>query len=227
MDQHSCLKEFVAYYRVSTKRQGRSGLGIEAQRGSVERYAEQYGTLIGAFVDIESGRNDERTGLQQAIKLVRSRKASLLIARLDRFSRRVSFIAGMMDKGVPLVIAEMPHASEFQLHIFAALAQEERRMISLRTRAALQAAKQRGVKLGSTGKTRAAENKTNADAKAVEMVRLLKSLPPAVSLSEAAYRLRRAGWSTAFGRQPHPQSVKNYLTRLGLRLHEIYETKVI
>ncbi|WP_404863192.1 recombinase family protein [Georhizobium sp. MAB10] len=222
MDQHSCLKEFVAYYRVSTKRQGRSGLGLEAQRESVERFAEQHGALIGAFVDIESGRKDERTGLQQAIKLVRSRRASLLIARLDRFSRRVSFIAGMMDKGVPLVIAEMPHASEFQLHIFAALAQEERRMISIRTRAALQAAKQRGVKLGSTGKARAAENKTSADAKAKEMVQLLKSLPPAASLSEAAYQLRQSGWSTVYHRQPHPQSVKNYLTRLGLTLHQIY-----
>lgn len=227
MNQHSCLKEFVAYYRVSTKRQGRSGLGLEAQQASVERYAEQYGALIGSFVDIESGRNDERAGLQQAIRLVRTRRASLLIARLDRFSRRVSFIAGMMDKGVPLVIAEMPHASEFQLHIFAALAQEERRMISLRTRSALQAAKQRGVKLGSTGKARAAENKATADVRAEEMVQLLKSLPQADSLSEAAHRLRQSGWTTVFGRQPHPQSVKNYLTRLGLRLHEIYKTELI
>ena len=116
--------KYVGYYRVSTKKQGKSGLGLEAQKQMVETFAEANGDLVAEFVEVESGKNDQRSELSKAMALAKKSGASLLIAKLDRFSRRVSFIAAMMEKGVPLVIAEMPNATDFQLHIFAALAQE-------------------------------------------------------------------------------------------------------
>lgn len=223
MNQGSCLKKYVAYYRVSTKRQGRSGLGLEAQRGAVERFISAHGQLLGEYTDIESGKRDQREALLKAIKHVRDARASLLIARLDRFSRRVSFIASMMEKGVPLVIAEMPHASEFQLHIFAALAQEERRLISHRTRAALQIAKSRGVKLGVAGELRALENRRTADAKAAEMLGVLRSHAPVKTLMEAAELLGANGFRTVRGGQIRPQTVKNYLGRMQTSLRALFE----
>ncbi|MGA0593618.1 recombinase family protein [Enterovirga sp. CN4-39] len=139
------LTSYVAYYRVSTAAQGHSGLGLEAQRASIQSFLSGSDRLLAEFVEIQSGRKDNRTELAKAVSLAKGKGASILIARLDRFSRRVSFIAGMMESGVRLTIAELPNATEFQLHIFAALAQEERRLISERTRLALKQAKGRGV----------------------------------------------------------------------------------
>ena len=139
------MPKYVAYYRVSTERQGKSGLGLAAQRRKASDFIDSTDTLIAEFCDIQSGRDDDRTELQNALALAKRENAKLIIARLDRFSRRVSFIAQIMEQGIGLVCAEMPNASDFQLHIFAALAQEERRLISERTKAALAEAKRRGV----------------------------------------------------------------------------------
>lgn len=142
--------DYVGYYRVSTKAQGRSGLGLDAQTRVVRRFSEEHGTLIGEFSDVESGKNNDRVGLIKALSLARKSKATLLVAKLDRFSRKVSFISWLMEQRVELTVVEMPNASTFQLHIHAALAEEERRMISNRTKEALKAAKLRGVKLGTS-----------------------------------------------------------------------------
>lgn len=155
--------KFVAYYRVSTERQGKSGLGLAAQQRKVSEFVAVSGELIAEFCDIQSGRVDTRIELHKALALAKRENAKLIIARLDRFSRRVSFIAQIMEQGIGLVCAEMPHASDFQLHIFAALAQEEQRLISERTKAALAEAKRRGVVLGSNGRNLAAKNRRAAD----------------------------------------------------------------
>jgi DNA invertase Pin-like site-specific DNA recombinase len=145
--------EYVIYRRVSTQDQGRSGLGLEAQTRDIGLFLTTYSDVpyevLGEFTDIESGKNDDRPQLAAAIALAKKSRATLLVAKLDRLSRRVSFIAGLMeDKGLTFKVASMPYADSFQLHIYAALAEQERAFISLRTKAALQAAKARGVKLG-------------------------------------------------------------------------------
>ena len=156
------MNNYVAYYRVSTAKQGKSGLGLAAQREKIEDFARERECIIAEYTEIESGRRDQRCVLWEAIEYAKIHQAKLVIARLDRFSRNVSFISNIMDQGLELTIAEMPDATTFQLHIFAALAQEERRLISERTRAALAQAKKRGVVLGRNGAVLAQRNKDNA-----------------------------------------------------------------
>jgi DNA invertase Pin-like site-specific DNA recombinase len=129
---------FVAYYRVSTAEQGRSGLGLEAQQAAVQNYLDG-GTweLVGEFTEVESGRKSERPELAKALALCKRRKATLVIARLDRLARNVHFISGLMETKVKFVACDMPEATPFMLHIYAAVAQEEARAVSARTKAAL------------------------------------------------------------------------------------------
>lgn len=206
--------DYVTYYRVSTRRQGKSGLGLEAQRTTIRAFLRPGDTVIGEFTDIVSGRDDHREQLNQAVILARKRAASLLIAKLDRFSRRVSFIAAMMEGGIKLTVAEMPNATDFQLHIFAALAQEERRVISERTRLALQAAKLRGRRLGQNGQSLATANRVAADEFALGTARHLPQDWEHRSLTELAAHLNAKGLRTRGGRQFYPQTVKNILARL-------------
>lgn len=206
--------EYVVYFRVSTKRQGRSGLGLEAQRAAVNSFLEGSDAIIAEFTEVVSGRKENREQLQKAMKLAKARSVPLLIAKLDRFSRRVSFIASMMESGVKLTIAEMPHATEFQLHIFAALAQEERRLISERTRAALQQARKKGVKLGQNGAALAGVNRANANSFATSLLPHLPESWPYRSLSELAAMLNEKGVRTASGSRFYAQTVKNYLNRI-------------
>jgi DNA invertase Pin-like site-specific DNA recombinase len=205
---------YVAYYRVSTERQGKSGLGLAAQKRKVEEFLVTSGTLIGEFCDIQSGRDDSRAELQKALALAKREGAKIVIARLDRFSRRVSFIANILEQGISLCCAEMPHASDFQLHIFAALAQEERRLISERTRAALAEAKRRGKILGANGRNLAAKNRNAADQFAATLLTKLDGDLMQQSYSEIARRLNDAGVKTMTGRSFHPQTVKNLMQRL-------------
>lgn len=141
---------FVTYLRVSTARQGESGLGLDAQRATVEAFARQSGgQIIAQHVEVESGKRSDRPELAKALQAARKAKATLLIAKLDRLARNVAFISAMMDAGVDFVACDQPFASRLTLHILAAVAEDEARRISERTKAALKAAKARGTKLGS------------------------------------------------------------------------------
>src|SRR6266404_9881891 len=141
---------FVAYLRVSTVRQGESGLGLEAQRASVEAFARLHGgTIVASFVEVETGKQCDRPELAKALEAARKAKATLLIAKLDQLARNVAFNANLMDGGVEFVACDQPFASPLTLHILAAVAEDEARRISERTKAALQAARARGTKLGS------------------------------------------------------------------------------
>jgi DNA invertase Pin-like site-specific DNA recombinase len=141
---------FVAYYRVSTDRQGQSGLGLDAQRKAVTDYLNGGAwKLVGEFTEVESGKRADRPELAKALEACRRHKAKLVIAKLDRLSRNLAFIATLMDSGTEFVAADNPYANELTIHILAAVAQHERKMISERTRLALQAAKARGRKLGN------------------------------------------------------------------------------
>jgi DNA invertase Pin-like site-specific DNA recombinase len=147
-------RSYVAYYRVSTQRQGRSGLGLEGQRAEVLRYiAESPGSLIAELTEIESGKNDDRPKLVEAMRLCRVYAAILVVARLDRLSRSVALISSIMESGLDFIVADFPLANRFTIHILAAVAEYEVWLISERTRSALAAAKARGVKVGGTRRT--------------------------------------------------------------------------
>ena len=140
------MSKYVAYFRVSTERQGQSGLGLDAQQAAVKAYADG---IIHSFTEIESGKVDDRPQLQAAIAMCKATGAALLIAKIDRLSRQAAFLLTLRDSGVQIVAADMPHAGTLEFGIRAVVAQHEREEISRRTKAALQAAKARGIKLGT------------------------------------------------------------------------------
>src|SRR6201982_3312910 len=149
------MERAVAYLRVSTQRQPRSGLGIEAQRATIAGFAEAEGlTIIAEFIEAESGKGadalDRRPQLAAALAAAKSAKCSVLVSKLDRLSRDVAFVAGLMAQRVPFMVAELGRdADPFMLHLYAALAEKERRLISERTKAALAAKKANGARLGN------------------------------------------------------------------------------
>lgn len=157
------MEKFVSYLRVSTNRQGMSGLGLEAQRETVASYlARTSGELIEEFVEIESGRKNSRPVLDEALALCRKNRATLVIAKLDRLARNVAFISQLMENRVEFIACDAPYANRLMLHILSAFAEHEREQISVRTKAALAAAKARGVQLGKNGKELARQNQNAA-----------------------------------------------------------------
>lgn len=214
---------FVAYYRVSTEEQGRSGLGIEAQQKAVRSYLNGGSwELVTELTEIESGKNSDRPKLQEALRLCRLYKATLIIARLDRLSRNVAFIANLMEGDVDFVAVDNPQVNRFTLHILAAVAEEERRLISERTKAALAAAKARGVRLGAP---EGASNLKNCDAgrsrsaairsqKARERAKALSPILAelqGLSLNAKARELNRRGILTPRGKAWTPVQVKSVI----------------
>jgi DNA invertase Pin-like site-specific DNA recombinase len=143
-------KEYVAYYRVSTQKQGASGLGLDAQRAAVQQFcSHETAKLVAEYTEIESGKRADRPELLRAIEYAKTNTATLLIAKLDRLSRNAAFILTLRDSGVQFVCADMPDANTLTIGIFAVLAEYERELIARRTKSALQIAKQRGTKLGT------------------------------------------------------------------------------
>ncbi len=211
------MARYVAYFRVSTEKQGKSGLGLAAQHSLIERFLSDGDEVIAEFVEVQSGKNDERVELWKAINHAKRNDAKLLIAKLDRFSRKVSFIASIMEQGIGLVVAEMPNATDFQLHIFAALAQEERRLISERTRNALAEAKKRGVQLGKNGKVLAEQNRKAADERA-EALRpiIMPMVEQGLSFSEIARCFNAEGYRSFRGGRYYPEHISLLAKRLRL-----------
>jgi len=188
--QDAHTDKFVSYVRVSTERQGKSGLGLEAQRAAVNAYvAGQRGELLEEFREIESGKKDDRPQLAEALAVCRKNKAVLVIAKLDGLARRVSFISALMDGDIDFVACDFPQANRLTLPILAPVAEHEREMISQRTRAALQAARERGVRLGNP--VNAAECLERAQA-----VRSAKAHQSADNVRPIIDQIRRSGATT-------------------------------
>jgi DNA invertase Pin-like site-specific DNA recombinase len=165
--------KYIAYYRVSTVKQGQSGFGLEAQKQAVQSYLSTIkGLLVAEHAEIETGKRSDRAELQRALEDCRRHKAKLVIAKLDRLSRNVAFISSLMDSKVEFVACDTPYATRFTLHILAAVAEHEREMIATRTKAALQVAKARGVILGNP--EQALANKEQALERARKLAPMLK-----------------------------------------------------
>ncbi len=217
--------KFVTYYRVSTKGQGESGLGLDAQKRDVHIFLDNYADIpfdvVGTFTDIDSGTNNDRGELTKAIVMAKKNKAVLLVAKLDRLSRKVSFVAGLLeDKALQFKVAQMPHADKFQLHIYAALAEQERDFISKRTKAALAEAKARGVILGGLRDKTNKRNKVRK-ANAVERAEAIRSIiTPMITggntLREIANGLNAAGLRTERGSMYQATTVSRVMSRLEL-----------
>lgn len=213
---------FVAYYRVSTEKQGRSGLGLDAQRRAVEAYLNGGSwKLVDEFTEIESGKRAERPKLAEAIRSAKKHKATLVIAKLDRLSRNVAFIANLMEAGVDFVAVDMPHANKLTIHILSAVAEHEREMISQRTRAALSSAKSRGVVLGNRTNLEVAQARSRAsrtgqaDQFAANVLPVILQIKAAGigSLSGIASALNARGLRTPRGGEWQPVQVKRVLER--------------
>ena len=209
------MKSAIAYIRVSTQRQGKSGLGLEAQQAALARFAEAEGySLIETFQEVETAKGDDalerRPQLAAAIKAARKVRAPIVVAKLCRLSRDVHFVSGLMAHKVPFIVTELgADADPFMLHIYAALAEKERRMISQRTREALQAAKAKGKKLGGT------TAKSIANQERAEALRPVFAGLAGMSHRKMAVELNAMGVPTPAGGQWHAVTVKRVLERLG------------
>ena len=215
----------VVYCRVSTAKQGRSGLDLDAQQDAIQRFAAAEGFEVAAsYVEIETGKGsdalDRRPQLRKALDDARKRKCNVVVAKLDRLSRDVHFISGLVAQGVPLIVAELGRdVQSWILHIFAALAEKERSEISARTKAALRAAKARGVRLGNPRLEEAraaamAAIKADADALAVRALPLAEAWrAEGLTLRRIAARLNQSGVATARGGRWQPQQVATLLRR--------------
>lgn len=217
------MQQFVIYLRVSTEEQGKSGLGLDAQRRDVEMFLTHYAAVphevVATFVEVQSGKDADRPELAKALDLCRKLGATLLVSKLDRLSRRVAQIAALMeDRRVRFRVASMPHADNFQLHIYAALAEQEREFISRRTKAALAEAKAKGKKLGGIRPKTEARNdavKAKAADHAQRVAGLVLPLRQAgKTLREIAATLNASGVQTARGGQWSAPQVMRTLDRL-------------
>ena len=183
--------KLIAYFRVSTKRQGDSGLGLEAQQTDVQRHAmAAVGEIVAAFQEIETGKRNDRPELAKALAACRRHGATLVIAKLDRLARNVHFVSGLMEAKVPFLCCDNPNATPLTIHILAAVAEDEAKRISARTKAALAAAKARGVRLGRDNMTTGIRAKGASANAAAAHLHAAKALP-------MADRLRKAGESLA------------------------------
>lgn len=210
--------KFVAYYRVSTSRQGESGLGLEAQRSAVVSYLNGGNwTVLAEFVEIESGKKAKRPQLAAAMAAAKKAKATLIVAKLDRLARNLHFLSGLMEGGVDFLAVDNPTANRLTVHILAAVAEDEGRRISDRTKAALAAAKARGTVLGKNGTKLATANKAAADEFAAGLEILVeKYLAAGLSRSDIADSLNRQEIATPRGGRWHVTSVQRMVKRLGL-----------
>ncbi|MDB6157765.1 MAG: resolvase [Gammaproteobacteria bacterium] len=230
MKNPSVRNDYVAYFRVSTDRQGRSGLGLDAQRSAVQDFLRHtHGTLRAEFVEVQSGKNDFRPQLAEALRLCRLTHATLLIAKLDRLSRNAAFLLTLQNSSTSFIACDMPRMNEAAVGIMAVIAETERKAIGERTRVALIAAKSRGIRLGNprlepgNRVTALAASQVWARRATERAQELREELEDAKrqgckTLRKLAAHLNQLGVKTPQGRQWHASSVRNVLLRMEVAL---------
>jgi DNA invertase Pin-like site-specific DNA recombinase len=216
------MKTMIAYYRVSTQRQGIDGYGMGAQKEIVSRYVSaQKGHLIAEFAEVETGKNDDRPELAKALALVKNQKATLVIAKLDRLSRNAAFLLTLQNAGCDFVCCDCPNADRFTIGILALVAQRERELISERTKCGMAVAKERGAKIGSPNPEAsvkamvagAQQAKTAFASKMASIVAEIRS-SGVQTLQGIADCLNRRGYPTRTGKQWFPSSVRNLVAAI-------------
>ncbi|MBC7737882.1 MAG: recombinase family protein [Candidatus Saccharibacteria bacterium] len=223
------VQRFVAYERVSTARQGQSGLGLEAQRNAIQGFAASKGAeVLARFTEVESGKNSNRPELGKALHLAKVTGATLVIAKLDRLSRNAAFLLTLRDSGAKFLAVDMPEANDLTVGIMALVAQAEREAISRRTKEALAVAKARGVKLGNPNGAAALRRArkgavalravvaANADRRAQDLADVVSDIRAcgATSLRAMAVALNTRGMLTRRGGQWQVSNVRNLLARM-------------
>ncbi len=216
----------IAYLRVSTGKQQASGLGLEAQKAAIDKHLALAGLrLVSEFTETESGRNNKRPELERALAACHRHKAILVIAKLDRLSRNVHFLSGLMEAKVEFVACDMPSANKLTLHVLAAVAENEAEMISARTKAALEAARARGTRLGglrvnsasigaSGAKASAAVRQQSACDDARYLFPAIQEMEGGLSLRDIARRLNDGGFTTPRGSQWTSTQVQRLFSHL-------------
>jgi len=219
----SGMNNYITYYRVSTDHQGSDGLGIQSQRSAVQYYTG-LGTVLAEFMEVESGRNSERPELAKALELAKQTGATLVVAKLDRLARSVWFIAQLMKSGVEFIACDMPNANRMTIQMMAVFAEQEARMISQRTTAALSVAKKNGVKLGASNPKYWETRKKNSFARK-KVTRAKHQYTPQMvtqvcmmrnegkTLGDIATALNAQGWTTAKGKAFQAMTVKRILDK--------------
>ncbi len=220
MSNDTPARRFVAYFRVSTKRQGADGLGIAAQKDIVARFvAQSGGEVISAFTEVESGKRNDRPQLAAALREAKRQGATLIVGKLDRLGRNLAFIASLMEAGTPFIAADFPQADRLMLHILGAVAQHERETISKRVKDALAQAKVRGTRLGNPNITSINRQGREKQAKkAQETAETLASIVMPMrergeTLASIAQMLTSQGIKTARGGQWSPSQIRNIIKR--------------
>jgi DNA invertase Pin-like site-specific DNA recombinase len=228
--------KLISYLRVSTRKQGQSGLGLEGQRAAIEAHAKQAAAeVVAEYVEVESGKKNNRPSLQRALAHARRNKATLVVAKLDRLSRNAAFLLTLQEGKVPLVCCDNPHANELTIGLLAVIAQHEAKMISERTKAALKAAKARGTLLGSArpdqwegredrrlqgalnGTKAAAEARSKAAAEAYsDIVKPIQEMRnQGLTLQAIADKLNSEGQQTREGKPFGPVQISRILNKAG------------
>ena len=208
------MRPAIGYIRVSTAKQGRSGLGLEAQQEALQRFAEANGfAFLETLTEVESGGDDNRPELTKALARAKKERAHIIVAKLDRLSRDVHYISGLMKHRVPFIVAELGADTDpFMLHIYAALAEKERLMISQRTKAAMKAAKARGVSIGGL-RDKGEELQREAKERAEGLRSVFEELS-GMSARKAAKELNARGIPTSSGSKWHATQVIRVRERL-------------
>lgn len=210
---------FIAYYRVSTTRQGESGLGLEAQKQAVTNYLNGGDwQILSEFTEVESGKRNDRPKLADAIALCKKHKATLIIAKLDRLARNVHFISGLMESSVEFIAVDNPNANRLMVHMLAAFAEHEREQISKRTKEALAAAKARGVRLGKHSEILSRQNRDRAMSFAASLEPIIAAIKAEGYLTTRAIcsqlNLRQIPTVSGAGRLWHVGSTHKLLMRI-------------
>ncbi|OCJ33434.1 recombinase family protein [Agrobacterium tumefaciens] len=208
------MTKYVAYYRVSTAKQGFDGLGMDAQRSSVQSFANG-SEIVAEYVEVESGRKNDRPELLKALAFAKANKAVLLIAKIDRLARNVHFVSGLLESGVEIKCADMPEANRMMLQMLSVFAEHEARMISDRTKAALAMAKERGQALGGIRHRSMETNRQRGQASADRAIEMFKTIPDYGNLSfnALAKALNEAGHKTIRGNTWTAMQVSRTLSR--------------